>query len=353
MTRNSNLLPTMTALSTAVPPLSFAQDEIWDGFFSSWYKDVVPDSINLARQTRVRRRHMAWDPSREIGMNGRGTGDRMKAFAHAVETVASQAVETVLDRVEQDNVSSLVMASCTGYCGPTPDYLVARKLGMRADLRRTFIGHMGCFAAFNVLKTAIDSVTARPNEVTVGLCAEFSSLQFRPEPSREQAVIHALFGDAAAAFSLEMREPGQGPQILATHTQQSYETADMMTWSVLDDGFRMTLSPYVPFVLAGSIEAFVDELCRKAGVEREAVKHWAIHPGGPKIVEMVAQKLGITERQLQATWHVLSEYGNCSSATVLMVLKQLIEADKPQPGELGVMMAFGPGLTMESALVRF
>ena len=348
-----SLHPTFTALSTAVPPLAYTQDEIWDGLCEGWYEDSVPDSRALAHQTRVRRRHMAWDPVREIGRRGRGTGDRMKAYAEAVETFAAQAVENVLDTVEQDNVSSLVMASCTGYCGPTPDYLVARRLDMRTDLRRTFIGHMGCFAAFNVLKAAIDSVTARPDQVTVGLCAEFSSIHFRPEPSREQAVIHALFGDAAAAFALEMREPGHGPQVLATHTRQSYETADMMTWSVLDDGFRMTLSPYVPFVLAGSIEGFVDDLCAKAGVSRQQVRHWAIHPGGPKIVEMVAHKLGVTERQLDATWHVLSEYGNCSSATVLMVLQRLIEADKPAPGELGVMMAFGPGLTMESALVRF
>jgi alkylresorcinol/alkylpyrone synthase len=115
----------------------------------------------------------------------------------------------------------------------------------------------------------------------------------------------------------------------------------------------MTLSPYVPFIIAGNIETFVDELCAKAGAARTDVKHWIIHPGGPKIVDMVAQKLGIAERRLEATWNVLSEYGNCSSATVLLVLKQLIEADQPQPGELGVMMAFGPGLTMESALVRF
>jgi predicted naringenin-chalcone synthase len=127
----------------------------------------------------------------------------------------------------------------------------------------------------------------------------------------------------------------------------------MMTLSVMDDGMRMTLSPYVPFVIASLIQKFVADLCASAGVEPDEIKHWAIHPGGPKIVNLIAEKMNISERQLEATWHVLSEYGNCASATVLLVLEELIERDQPQPGEIGVMLAFGPGLTLEGALLRF
>ena len=93
--------------------------------------------------------------------------------------------------------------------------------------------------------------------------------------------------------------------------------------------------------------------CAWAKVDPGEIKHWAIHPGGPMIVDLVAQKMKISERQLEATWHVLSEYGNCASATVLLVLEQLIKNDKPRQGEIGVMLAFGPGLTLEGALLRF
>src|SRR5262249_13970116 len=150
-----------------------------------------------------------------------------------------------LDRTGRDRVGSFVMASCTGYAGPTPDLHIAHRLGLPAGLRRTFVGHMGCYAAFNALKVGLDAVVARPDELALVACAEFSSIQFRPRPATiEQAIIHALFGDAAAAMVLGIAAPGAGPQVLATHTQQFYGSAEHMTWSVLDDGFLMTLSPY-------------------------------------------------------------------------------------------------------------
>ncbi|NIX77588.1 type III polyketide synthase [Microvirga terricola] len=353
MLHNSpSLLPTFVSLSSAVPKQAFDQNTLWDSVFDDWYADI-PDARDIGTVTRVRKRHMAWDPARELGGRTRGIGERMKDFVGIVDEVAGEAVENLLQTMHPTDVGSIVMASSTGYYGPTPDYFLAKRFGFKSNIRRTFIGHMGCFAAFNVIKTAIDSVTTRPNEYTVGVCAEFSSLHFRPDPSREQAIVHNLFGDAVGAFTLAMREPGHGPQILATHTHQSYDTSDMMTLSVLDDGVRMTLSPYVPFVIASLINQFIDDLCASASVDPANIKHWAIHPGGPKIVDMVAQRLNISEHQLASTWHVLSEYGNCASATVLLVLEHLIANDKPQPGELGVMLAFGPGLTLEGALLRF
>ncbi|MBF9234637.1 type III polyketide synthase [Microvirga alba] len=352
MLGNNSALPTFVGLSSAVPRQAFDQETLWDNVFDQWYAEI-PDARDIGTLTRVRKRHMAWNPALDVGHKTRGIGERMKAFAGIVEEVAGEAVEDLLDATRSKDIGSIVMASSSGYYGPTPDYFLAKRFGFKPNVRRTFIGHMGCFAAFNVIKTAIDSVVTRPDEYTIGVCAEFSSLHFRPEASREQAIVHNLFGDAVGAFTMAMREPGHGPQILATHTHQSYETSDMMTLSILDDGIRMTLSPYVPFVIASLINEFVEDLCAAASVDPAKIKHWAIHPGGPKIVDLVAQKLNISDRQLEATWHVLSEYGNCASATVLLVLDHLIKHDRPQAGELGIMLAFGPGLTLEGALLRF
>jgi predicted naringenin-chalcone synthase len=352
LSRSANLLPTFVNLASAFPKQTFDQDTLWEEAFDEWYAEL-PNARELGNVTRVRKRHMAWNPAIDIGGRSRGIGDRMKAYVGIVDEVAGEAVENLLRPVERADIGSIVMASSTGYYGPTPDYFLAKRFGLKPNIRRTHIGHMGCFAAFNVIKTAMDSVAARPDEYTIGLCAEFSSLHFRPEATREQAIVHNLFGDAVGAFTMAMREPGHGPQILATHTLQSFETSDMMTLSVLDDGVRMTLSPYVPFVIAGLIEQFIDDLCASARVDPGEIRHWAIHPGGPKIVDLVAQKMKISEQQLNATWHVLREYGDCASATVLVVLEHLIRNDQPQPGDLGAMLAFGPGLTLEGALLRF
>ncbi|WP_198411836.1 type III polyketide synthase [Microvirga flavescens] len=349
---NAAALPTFVKLSSAVPEQSFTQEELWGGVFADWYAEL-PNARDFGTVTRVRKRHMAWNPATDLGRKTRGIGERMQAYVGIVDEVAGRACAPLIEHVGQEDVGSIVMASSTGYYGPTPDYFLAKKFGLKPNLRRTFIGHMGCFAAFNVIKTAMDSVVARPGEATIGVCAEFSSLHFRPDATREQAIVHNLFGDAVGAFTMAMKEPGHGPQILAAHTHQSYETSDLMTLSVLDDGVQMTLSPYVPYVIASVITPFIDDLCAKAGVLPSDIKHWAIHPGGPKIVDMVAQKLGIPDEKLASTWHVLSEYGNCASATVLLVLEHLIAHDTPAPGDLGVMLAFGPGLTVEGALLRF
>ncbi|MCG7394122.1 hypothetical protein MHY87_14530 [Microvirga sp. ACRRW] len=350
--RSATALPTFVNLASAAPKQIYDQETLWDGIFDQWYAEL-PNARDLGSVTRVNRRHLAWNPATDIGPETRGIGDRMKAYVEIVDEVAGEAFEDLLRPMDRADVGSIVMASSTGYYGPTPDYFLAKRFGLKPNIRRTHIGHMGCFAAFNVIKTAMDSVVARPDEYTIGLCAEFSSLHFRPEATREQAIVHNLFGDAVGAFTMAMREPGHGPQILATHTLQSFETSDMMTLSVMDDGVRMTLSPYVPFVIASLIEQFIADLCASAEVDPAQIKHWAIHPGGPKIVDLVAQKMNITERQLESTWHILSEYGNCASATVLLVLEHLVRNDQPKPGEIGVMLAFGPGLTLEGALLRF
>jgi predicted naringenin-chalcone synthase len=345
-------LPTFVNLSSAVPKQAFDQDTLWDEVFDRWYAEI-PSARDLGSVTRVHKRHMAWNPAIEIDRRERPISDRMKAYVGIVDEVAGEAVEELLRPMDRNDVGSIIMAASTGYYGPTPEYFLAKRFGLKPNIRRTHIGHMGCFAAFNVIKTAMDSVIVRPEEYTIGLCAEFSSLHFRQEVTREQAIVHNLFGDAVGAFTMAMREPGHGPQILATHTHQSFETSDMMTLSVQEDGVRMTLSPYVPFVIASLIETFIADLCASAEVDPCEIQHWAIHPGGPKIVDLIAQKMNITERQLESTWHVLREYGNCASATVLLVLEHLVKNDRPKAGEIGVMLAFGPGLTLEGALLRF
>ena len=353
MSRTDSRLPTVLGLSSAFPARVLTQDELWHDPFARWYAGV-PNAREVMAQTKVVRRHMAWDPRVELRARSRGTGDRMEAFERFAVPLAEEACGRALAGSERRRVGSFALASCTGYAGPTPDLHVAHRLELSATLRRTFVGHMGCYAAFNALKVGLDAVAARPDELALVGCVELSSVQYRPEPATlEQAIIHALFGDAAAALVLGLAEPGAGPQVLATHTVQVYGSAEHMIWTVLDDGFLMSLSPYVPFVLAGHVEAFVAALCDRAGVDPSAVRHWGIHPGGPKIIDMIADRLAIPANRLAATWRVLETRGNCSSTTILLILEEIIKQDRPAPGDLGVLMAFGPGLTMEGALVRF
>ena len=345
-------LPTILGLSTAFPELRIPQTVIFRDFFADLYADV-PHAEDLFASTRVEHRHFSWDPREAFSEGSPPTSTRMQVWNRVVQELGMRALPPLLADHDTERVGSFVMASCTGYAGPTPEMLLARSLGLRQDLRRTLIGHMGCYAAFNALKVAVDAVVARPAELALVNCTELCLLHIRPEATKEQAVIHALFGDACATALIGAAEPGAGPQILQTHTETYYDSHEAMTWHVLDDGFRMTLSPYIPLILGRVIEPFVERMLAKQGLTIADIQHWGIHPGGPRIVEAIAARLGLSEAQQRATWSTLAEHGNCSSSTILLVLDDMIRHDKPAPGEYGVFMAFGPGLTAEGMLIRF
>jgi predicted naringenin-chalcone synthase len=329
------------------------QDDVFFDFYDELYADI-PNAQKLFTATQVRQRHLAWDPREHYRDGWPGMAARIAAWEEHALDMGRRSAGSVLDGVDVSRVGSYTMASCTGYAGPTPEMLLAKELGLRDDLRRTFIGHMGCYAAFNTIKVAMDSLTARPADLALVTCAEVCSVHLRPEITKEQVVVSGLFGDAGVSMLLQAAdEDSPGPVILHTHTETHYETSHAMTWTVQDDAFRMTLSPYVPLYLSEAIEPFVARLVAKARLSIADIDHWGIHPGGPKIVDFVGERLGLGRDKLEPSLEILGAYGNCSSPTVLMILDRILTETRPRPGSYGVLMAFGPGLTMESALVRF
>src|SRR3712207_1683877 len=218
-------------------------------------------------------------------------------------------------------------------------------LGMPPGLQRLLVGHMGCYAALPGLAAVSDFVTARSRPAVL-LCCELTSLHVQPaQADLEQVVAHALFSDAAAAVVLEPGA-GRGRRVAHVVARTDHSTSDHMTWDVTDLGFRMGLSPRVPDVLSRHVGDVVEDLLAKAGLRVEDVAGWAVHPGGPRILDVVREQLGLTAEQMGASRRVLAEHGNCSSATVLLVLEELADVDGPV-----VAMAFGPGLTLYAALL--
>lgn len=337
--------------ASAGPPTS--QQELFDGFYKELYAGI-PEAETLFTSTRVRQRRLAWTPHLNYAGGFPGMRSRIEAWEHHVLAMGRDSLKAVLTDVDPAQVGSYVFVSCTGYAGPTPDMLLSDEFGLRQDLRRTFVGHMGCYAAFNGLKVALDAVGTRPGELAMVTCAEVCSVHLRPEATKEQVVVNGLFGDAAATILLGAAGPGTpGPVILGTYTETHGETSAAMTWKVMDDAFRMTLSPYVPLYLSEAIVPFVARLLEPHGLTASDVTHWGIHPGGPKIIDFVADRLSLPARAVEPSVEILGSWGNCSSPTVLLILEHILRDVRPAAGEYGVLMAFGPGLTMESALIRF
>jgi predicted naringenin-chalcone synthase len=166
----------------------------------------------------------------------------------------------------------------------------------------------------------------------------------------QQMVAHALFADAAAAVVVTPSTAGLEVVDIAACTDT--DTSRLMTWDVTDLGFRMGLSPEVPDVLARHVRPVVESLLTRNGLSLDDVSAWAVHPGGPRILDVVADRLGLPQEAVGISADVLRDHGNCSSATVLLVLSDLLGRQNLSAGDVVVAMAFGPGLTLYTALLR-
>jgi len=355
---SARVRPTLLGISSEFPAFEITQSEAWDRIFKELAPTVPFAQRMLTTLTGVRRRRIIWNPESLPAACTKLTGDRMQAHAVAMLDVAGRSLRQVMAAHDRERIGSLVMSCSTGYTSPGPDLLLAKEFALRSDLRRTFIGHMGCYAALNVIKVAMDSLAARPDELVLCNSTELSSVHVRNTPMAgedpmESLITQALFGDASVSMLLGTAPDGEGVQFLRTHTEQVYGASSMMSLNIGNQAFWMTLGAEVPTLLRDNIDGFLAKLLGPLGLSTRDVAHWSIHPGGPKIVRMLGDQLGLKEEQLRASWDVLANYGNCASATVLLVLENILRNDKPRRGEYGVMLTFGPGLTIEGAVVRF
>lgn len=337
----------IAGVGIAVPP-PVRQDELWSGYFARHY---AGPSRGLAQRifanAGVVTRHAAVSPLLE-DVSSWPTAARMQRYLTEAMPLGKEAVGGALADagVPPDRVGLLVVCSCTGYVTPGLDILLARDLGLAADCQRLFVGHMGCYAALPGLASATDFVTVHGRPAVL-LCAELASLHVQaPTVDTGQMVAHALFSDAAAAVVVAPDGPGYRVARVGSLTDPS--TADHMTWDVTDLGFRMGLSPRVPDVLAHHVAGFMAGLLDGADLSLSDVEGWAVHPGGPHILDVVQRELALPAEALAPSREVLASHGNCSSPTVLLIVEQLRRLGRRPV----VAMAFGPGLTLYAAVLR-
>jgi predicted naringenin-chalcone synthase len=342
----------LTGQGRAVPT-AIGQREVWDEVFSP---RLGGDSLARALFLRagITTRHTAVDP-RVDDVSHWTTGARMRRYVTEARGLGRDAVTRALRQagLKAEDVGLFVVVSCTGYATPGLDILISDDVGMPPSVRRLIVGHMGCYAAIPGLGSAADFVRAQGQPAVV-LCVELPSLHIQPstDPKDLQTVVsHALFADAAAAVVIEP-DAASGLEVLATSAVTAPGSAPLMTWEVTDHGFRMGLSPKVPGVLSLHVGDAVQSLIKPSGLDVADVAGWAVHPGGRRIVDVVAERLHLSPDQVADSRAVLDQYGNCSSSTVLMVLDRVRRREQPTAGDAVIAMAFGPGLTLCTALLR-
>jgi predicted naringenin-chalcone synthase len=345
------------ALHTDTPSPCYTQSEIAEMFVASLN---VPDERRgkairrVMEKSGVAFRHIVAGP--EFYSEPRSTQQRNDRYMAEALPLGEQVIRRGLTAsgLTAQDVDGLVIVSCTGFNTPGLDLLLARDLSMPHNLNRTSVIGMGCYGAFPGIRRAWESVSADVTQRAMVLSMELCSLHLQIDDSADSVVSTSLFADGAGMVVLGSPDsPGSYPTLIDAETYCDYQTLDHMTFDVTDNGFRMTLSSYVPDVLKANVGGFAERLLSRNGLDVADVKHWAIHPGSQRIVEYIQAELGLADAQVRPSLDTLREYGNMSSATVLFVLERIIRDNAPKPGDYGVMMAFGPGLTMESILLRW
>lgn len=251
-------------------------------------------------------------------------------------------------------ITHLIVVSCTGMYAPGLDIDLVEKLGLRHDVQRLSINFMGCYAAFNGIKVGNAFCKVDPQANVLLVCVELCSIHFQKQPTEDNMLANALFADGAAAILIQ-GSPTTGVNLApeAFHNALSFSKDPQMAWSVGNLGFEMKLTSYVPEIIQGGIKKLTDEMLGKIKKDFSTIKHFAIHPGGKKILEAIEKELGLSKDDNRHAYAVLSKFGNMSSPTVLFVLYYLLKESTAQNNDESILsFAFGPGLTMESILFK-
>ncbi len=285
---------------------------------------------------------------------------RMELYEQHAARLGKHAAEKcfeTLPSLKKEDITHIISFSCTGMYAPGLDIHLIEQLGLRRNIERTCINFMGCYAAINAMKTAYHIARSQPSAVILIAGVELCSLHYRKSSDTNQLVANALFSDGAAAAIISASHIGTNRhsinlQIEDFYAEYEQSASEEMIWRIGNTGFDLRLTPEVPVVVKHNIKKLADKLFTKTGLHQKNIDYYAIHPGGVKILEACEEALDITKQQNDVSYHVLNEYGNMSSVTILFVLEEYLEKLKGQTGKNLLVCAFGPGISMESLILQ-
>jgi alkylresorcinol/alkylpyrone synthase len=349
--------PRVSAVGRALPKNHFNQEQLIAALRGLWPSkhDNLDRLEDLHRATQVSGRHLALPLQDYFRLDS--FAKRNDAWIRAALELGEEALSDALARARLSpaDVDHLFFVTVTGLATPSIEARLMNRLGMKPSLKRTPIFGLGCVAGAAGTARAADYLRAYPDEVAVLLSVELCSLTLqRDDLSVANIVASGLFGDGAAAAVLAgSRRDAEGPRILATRSVFYPDTERVMGWDVVDSGFKLVLSAKVPEVVWEHIGHDVDVFLVEHGLTRRHIRHWIAHTGGPKVLQAFEGALALPEGALARSWRSLRDVGNLSSSSVLFVLGDLLDAGEAKPGDLGVLVAMGPGFCSEIVLLAW
>lgn len=299
--------------------------------------------------------------------------DLRKKFLAGIEDIGVRAARAALDKagVTPEEVGQIIGVTSAGLTAPGVSSIVGRALGLPRNLHRLDVVGMGCNAGMSALYSAATAVKADPNITTLLVCCEPNSAGYVKDETVRTGIVNSLFGDGASAMVLK------GANAYSTHASklasvrdakappaftiidfEAYtieEHWDAMRYDLNEEQNKLSffLSPDIPFVVGRNMNVPVDILLARHGMSKTDIDHWVLHSGGGAVIDGAIKSLHLQEHDVRHTRSVLRDYGNITSGSFIVSLERLYEEGHVKVGDVGMLMAMGPGATIEAALVKF
>ncbi len=347
----------ITATASAFPAHYYPQALLLEAFKAYWGSRLENPRMldRLWAHARVDGRHLVLPLDAYLGIDTWGKANDI--WIEAAQELGSTAIRCALARagVAAADIGAMFFVSVTGVASPSIDARLINRMDLPLHMKRIPIFGLGCVAGAAGIARAADYVRAFPDQVAVLLSVELCSLTVqRDDLSIANQISSALFGDGAAAVVIAGdRVNVSGPRIVDTRSSFYRDTEDVMGWAISEKGFRIVLSPEVPSVIREHLREDVDGFLACHGLTRADIGCWVLHTGGPKILEATQEALGIPESAIAASWEMLRTTGNLSSASVLLVLEEIMTNRRPPARTWSVLAAMGPAFCSELVLIQW
>jgi len=356
LTQEAFVAPTVQSIAVALPEYTLSAEESearLRQIFSE--QGEAPELVaQIVANSGIRNRYLSRPPS--YYLSERTLTGRNQTYGEVAGKIGTEAARKALDEagVRPDEVDLIIDTSCTGVMIPALDVYVANELGFRSDVRRLPLTEAGCAAGATSMAFASEYLRSRPEATVLLLSVELPSLTLQlDDATRANVISAAIFGDGAAAVVMS-NAPPRAPtfEYLAHRATLFPNTQEIMGFDLRTEGFKIILSKRIPLLVKRELRGEVDSFLEAQGLGLKEIDFFVLHPGGTKVLDNLRDVLELEEERVEPARETLAEYGNLSSASVHFVAKEILRRGDVEPGRFGLVVAMGPGFTLELALVR-
>ena len=364
-------MSTIISIGTAVPKYSAKQSTILEFMKTAYNDDTASRKLNvLFHNSGIQTRYsvlpdfgntQSENNFFNVNQQVPDVAQRLAVFKENAASLAIEAIKVAFQKLNTNiadaEITHLITVSCTGIYAPGLGAELIEQLNLPNDIFHTAINFMGCNAAYPALNLA-DLITKTDENANVLIvCVELCTLHFQPVDNNDNLLANTIFGDGAAAVVVVSDKAAKknhqsGLSINGFYSLLLNKGKSLMAWNITPANFEMVLDSGIPDFIGNHVNEIVRKAGEKLKVNPSAIDKWAIHPGGKKILDSIKKQMHLSDSNMQYSYKVLSEYGNMSSPTILFVLNEIMQAEHVD-GETLFSIGFGPGLSIETALLSY